>query len=156
MFQLDLIGVDGRHSTQANHALDSTEHGHFSVTEDGAVVRLRHHVRIKSPQLAGGFQSGKDILDGVGQGYGLGLVGDALAERCEEVVAGLEVGAVQDPRIPGDDPADPIGIRSILEKPDAGVHTRLACSDDHDSRRRPAQRVADRCGGTQATPGAMA
>ena len=49
---------------------------------------------------------------------------------------GLDVRAIEQPGIARHDPADRIGIDAVREQPEARVHARLACADDHEAARR--------------------
>ena len=69
----------------------------LAIAERGAVVGGRRHGGIEASQLARRLQSCEDVVDRVGEGDRLHLIGEALRERGEELVAGLEVGPVQHP-----------------------------------------------------------
>ena len=113
--------------------LDAAELRELAIAERGAVVGGRRHGGIEASQLARRLQSCEDVVDRVGESDRLHLIGEALCEHGEELVAGLEVGAVQHPGVPRHDPRDAVGVDPVVEHPDAGVHRRLAGAD-HDER----------------------
>ena len=144
----DLVGLDRGDVAQAHHVADAAQLLELAVAEDGAVVGGRGDGGVDPAQLVARLQPEEDVVDGVGLHHGLDLVGEALGEPGEELVAGLEVGPVQHPRVPRHDPGDPVGVGAVVEQPDAGVHPGLAGPDHHEpvvvGRRRGAGRSAAR------------
>ncbi len=80
--------------------MDALELGQLGVAQDRAVVRLGRDVRIDPAELTGGLQTAEDIVDGCRRGHRLDLIGQTLAERGEELLAGLHVGTVADRAVP--------------------------------------------------------
>ena len=97
LIEPDLVGVDRGDVTEADHVLYPAELRELTIAERGAVVGGRRHGGVEASQLARGFQSCEDVVDRVGEGDRFDLIGEALRERGEEPVAGLEVGPVQHP-----------------------------------------------------------
>lgn len=90
----------------------------------------RRHARIDAHPLACCFQPQHQILHALGRYDRLELTSEVAPGVHEELVARLDVGAVEHPGVARHDPADPVRIDPLLQQPDAGIHSRLAGSDD--------------------------
>ena len=106
MFQHDPCVFDGAHMAQPHDAFDSAELFQLGPRDGGAAVHAGPHALVDAQQLAPGFEPVEQVGQADGRGHGLELPGDAAERRQEELIARLDVGAVQQPGIARHDPAD--------------------------------------------------
>ena len=102
----------------------------FGPAEDGTVVDAGRHAGVDAHPLAGGLEPQHQVLDVFRRHHRLELPGHGAPGVHEELVARLYVGPVLHPGVARHDPADVVGIHTLLQQPDAGIHAGLARPHD--------------------------
>ena len=153
--ECDAAGLDRLDVAHPYHVLDLPQRFEFGLGQDRAPVHRRVDGGVDTQQATLGFQPVEQILERFGLVHRRELAGEVGEGPLGELPTGLDRGAIQDPGVAGLDPRQPLRRDAVTQQPQAGVHRRLACADNHVAI--PASRIRGRSlGGTQSTPGATA
>src|SRR5450755_2842666 len=124
------IHVDALNMPESDDVLDASKLVELSNARRGPLQHGRLDGSVDAQHDLAIFQSPKGLLARVAFGDRFQLEDDSF-ERCKDTVTGLEVRAIQDPRVAWADPSDVLGRSTLFEQPAHGVHGRLAATDDH-------------------------
>jgi len=116
---------------EPHDALDAPQLGQFGLTDGGTVVHGGLHAGVDAHPFASGLEPVQEIRHVLGRRNRLELPDEDATGVHEELVAGLEVGAVKQPGVARHDPADVVGVHTLLEQPQAGIDAGLARPDHH-------------------------
>ena len=125
----DPVGLDPPNMAEPENVFDLTHGVQFAGAEHGPAVHGCRPRRIDANEPTRVLQSIDEIADARCEGTGLRVEGKALHDP-GHLVERLKVATVVEPRVARPDPADPIWLNAVVQEPDAGVHCRLARSED--------------------------
>ncbi len=124
-------GLDRLDMTHPHDVLDAPQLGEFGLRQDRAPVHRRVDGRVDAQQAPLRLQPIEEVWQRFGLVHRGELVREVAQHSFGELRTGLDRGAVQDPRVAGLDPRQPLRRDAVPQQPQAGVHRGLARADDH-------------------------
>src|ERR1700694_823285 len=125
----DPVGLDPTNTAEPENVLDLTHGVQLAGAEHGPAVHGCRPRRIDAKEPTSVLAALDQIADARCQATAVGIEGEALHDPGDQVER-LKVATVVEPRVARPDPSDPIWLNAVVQEPDAGVHGRLARSED--------------------------
>ena len=109
-------------------SLDLPQGPELASAEHRAAVHPRRPLRVDAYQSPRGLEPLEELVDVRRLGGGLGIEREPLHDRAD-LLQGLKVPAIVEPRLAGPDPANSVRLHAVLKQPGARVRCRLAGSE---------------------------